>query len=421
MLDRTVAPAFRQIKEIHFKQPERFSINNNVDFFSIQAGTQPVIKLELIFNAGKWFEEKPGAAFFCSKMLREGTKNLSSYDISSLFESYGAHLEIISTLDFTSITIYCLEKYLEKVLHVIKAMAVNPSFPEEEFETLKNIQIQTLRVNNEKNNFLASKKFRECLFDKSHPYGHILDEGDILSLERIDLENHFHNTIHNRAFTIIGSGLYDHSTIQMVKNTFSDTPLSENLKEYSYKFDLHHQDVYVEKEKSSQSSIRMGYVTIPMDHKDYPGLIVANEILGGYFGSRLMKNIREEKGLTYGIYSSLSNLKNATFLSISADVKKELRTKAIEEIQKEIKKLGSELVSIEELETVKNYMLGQIQASVNTPFALAAKFKNIYFHGLGYEYYSNLIETIRNISPERIRELAKKYLRAEEMVKVCVG
>jgi predicted Zn-dependent peptidase len=421
MLDRTVAPAFRQIEHIPIKEPEVLQVNRDIPFYSIQAGTQSVVKLELIFEAGKWFETKPGVSFFTGKMLREGAGTLNSYDISNLFESYGAHLEITPTLDFTSINIYSLEKYINKLLPVVKLMIEEPVFPESELETLKNIQIQSLRVNNEKNNFVASKKFRETLFNDKHPYGHILEEPEILSVSSSDLKTHFQHTFFQKPFTIVGSGLFGGNSEQAIIDTFSSISIQTSVKAEEHSFDPQHSNVFIDKEESSQSSIRMGYLTIPMKHPDYAGLLVTNEILGGYFGSRLMKNIREEKGLTYGIYSSLSSLKHSTIFSISADVKKELREQAISEIQSEILRLRTEQVSFHELDTVRNYMLGQIQASVNTPFALAAKFKNVHFNELDYGYYTNLIETIKSITPERIMELANTYLREKDMVQVYVG
>jgi predicted Zn-dependent peptidase len=421
MLDRTVAPAFRQIEQVPIKKPEIFQANKDIPFYSIQAGTQPVIKLELIFNAGKWLERKPGNAFFTAKMLREGAGKWNSYDISSLFESFGAHLEITPTLDFTSITIYSLEKCLAELLHVVQAMIEEPTFPKTELETLKNIQVQSLRVNNEKNSFVASKKFREALFSEKHPYGHILEELDISSVSTTDLNHHFNETFFQKPFTIVASGLFGETTTQIILDTFREIPIQSSTKIEEYPFDPTHSDVIIDKEESTQSSIRMGYLSIPMSHLDYAGLLITNEILGGYFGSRLMKNIREEKGLTYGIYSSLSSLRHSTIFSISADVKKEFREQALDEIRSEIIRLRAEEVSQEELETVRNYMLGQIQASVNTPFALAAKFKNVHFNGLDYDYYDNLIDTIQNITPGKIVDIANTYLREKEMVQVCVG
>ena len=421
MLDRTVAPAFRQIDHISIKQPEKFTVSNGVDLYAIVAGTQPVIKLELVFDAGKWLEDKPGISYFAGKMLREGAGKWGSFEISNMFESYGAHLEITPTFDFTTITIYCLTRYLDKLLPIVRSIISEPSFPEEELVTLKNIQIQTLRVNNEKNSFIASRKLRESLFGSSHPYGYILEESDINSVIREDLLNHFGHTIYRKPFTIIASGLINETSRDQIIKTFSDLKIEsiDNIPDYEPALDL--TEVIIDKEESSQSAIRLGCWTLPMSHPEYPGLLIANEILGGYFGSRLMKNIREEKGLTYGIYSSISTLKHGSFFSVSADIKKEFKDQVFEEIELEIKRLRTEPVSLEELETVRNYMLGQIQSSISTPFSLASKFKTIYFNGLDYEYYSSLIDAIRTVKAEQLMDLSSRYLQEDKMVQVRVG
>ena len=191
---------------------------------------------------------------------------------------------------------------------------------------------------------------------------------------------------------------------------FSPIPVSSNQK-----------DIFISDENRTQTSIRTGKLNIPMQHSDYHGLLIVNEILGGYFGSRLMKNIREEKGLTYGIYSSLVNWKNSSYFVIATDVKKELHAKAVAEIKKEIILLNESLVSSDELETVKNYLLGKIQASINTPFALSHIFKNLFINELSYTYYDNLFRTIEEITSEDIRSIANRYLSTDEMVSVSVG
>ncbi len=421
MLDRTVAPAFRPIDHISIKEAKEYPIGPSTTLYCIQSGTQPVIKLEVIFKAGKWYESKAGQALFTGKMLREGAGQHNAFSISDIFETFGAHLEIVPTLDYIAITIYSMEAYFSQLLPVVLSMVKEPVFPEKELQVLKNIQVQSLRVNNKKNNFVASRKLRESLFGPLHPYGHILNESEIQEINRYDLINYFNESIRDKPLTLISSGLLTDPTIQLLVDSFKPSEEGPALAESGNEIQKTHPNVLINKEESSQSSIRLGQHSIPMRHPDYPGLLIVNEILGGYFGSRLMKNIREEKGLTYGIYSSLSSLRNATFFSIAADVKKEFRDLAFVEIKSEIRKLQSELIGIPELDTVRNYMLGQIQASVNTPFALATKFKNIHFNGLDYSYYDNLIETIQTIDPDRIMELSNKYLDPDKMVEICVG
>jgi zinc protease len=181
------------------------------------------------------------------------------------------------------------------------------------------------------------------------------------------------------------------------------------------------QNLYLEKADSLQSSLRMGQILFSKKHEDYSALMILNEIFGGYFGSRLMKNIREDKGYTYGIHSQFVTLRDMGYWAVSADVKKEFLQNTFTEIDKEAHILKQDLVSDAELQTVKQYMLGAFAGSLNTPFDVAETFKAIYFLDLNYDFYDKYLDTIRNITPSQIRDIAQKYLHTDNWVRVSVG
>lgn len=421
MFDRTVAPPFKKITKIKIRQPEKNLLSNGLELYTINTSQQPVLKLDLIFRAGKWFEKNNGISFFAGKMLSEGVPGLSSAQIATVFEKYGAQIEISPGFDFLSISVYCLSKHLKYLLPLIKQIIYEPLFPIKELNTLKNIQQQTLRVNNEKTSYVAGKKFRESLFGSMHPYGRNLSESDIDHISRSEIKHFFEEFIKNKPFTIIASGGFDEDVENLISSHFGIVAFTELVEFSPIPVSSNQKDIFISDENRTQTSIRTGKLNIPMRHSDYQGLLIVNEILGGYFGSRLMKNIREEKGLTYGIYSSLVNWKNSSYFVIATDVKKELHAKAVAEIKKEIILLNESLVSSDELETVKNYLLGKIQASINTPFALSHIFKNLFINELSYTYYDNLFRTIEEITSEDIRSIANRYLSTDEMVTVSVG
>jgi len=421
MLDRTAAPPYHRIEHILIKQPERSLLPNGLELFTLNSGTQPVLNLELIFRSGKWFEKEPGVAFFTSKMLSEGTTDLDSKQIAETFESYGASIEINPGFDFLSISVYCLTRHFVNLVPLIKSIIGSPTFPLSELETLKNIQIQNLKVNNEKTHFVARKMFRKSLFGKDHPYGHSLERDNIEKIENEQLLGFFDEFIDGKLHALILSGKVDEEVLKMVCDEFGGLELKPQPEENSHTIGGSLEELEIDKPGSKQTSLRVGKRCISMHHPDHAGLLITNELFGGFFGSRLMKNIREEKGFTYGIQSSIVNLKNDNYFVIAADVKKEFRQEAMGEIRKEINTLGKVPVPKTELETVKNYMLGQLQASVNTPFALASKFSVLFLNGLTYDYYNTLIETINQITPESVTSIAKKHFIASDMVVVAVG
>lgn len=178
---------------------------------------------------------------------------------------------------------------------------------------------------------------------------------------------------------------------------------------------------YIEKSDALQSAIRLGTKLINRTHPDFPALQVVNTILGGYFGSRLMANIREDKGYTYGIGSGMSSMKYSGAIFIATEVGADVTRLAMTEIEKEIRILKTELVSDEELSLVKNYMLGSLLGSLENVFSHADKFKNVYLSGLDFEYYDRYTEVIRNITAKDVLTLADQYLSFDQFYKVIVG
>jgi predicted Zn-dependent peptidase len=179
--------------------------------------------------------------------------------------------------------------------------------------------------------------------------------------------------------------------------------------------------IFVPKADSTQASVRVGRTLFNRNNPDYLPLRVLNEIFGGYFGSRLMKNIREEKGFTYGISSSLASTYADGYWIIGADVNKDVAQQTIDEIYKEMDILCKEPVPADELETVRNYMLGSFANSINTPFVLAERFKTVHFLGMSYDYYEQFIRTVQTISAEELLHIAQKHYKPELMTEVIVG
>jgi predicted Zn-dependent peptidase len=178
---------------------------------------------------------------------------------------------------------------------------------------------------------------------------------------------------------------------------------------------------YIERNNAIQSAIRVGRPMFNKTHADYAGMQVLNTILGGYFGSRLMKNIREEKGYTYGIGSAVVSMIHGGYFFIASEVGAEVCSSALEEVYKEMDILRMEPIPEEELQMVKNYMLGSFLKSIDGAFNLVDRWKGIMFYNLGYEYYDRFINTVSTISPPELMMLAQKYLTRESMNELVVG
>lgn len=418
MLDRTVAPPYAQDSSFSLITPKIKRLTNGVEIVYISGGAQEVVKIDLIFKAGRWYETKWGAAYFTSHLLSKGTERKSSFQIAQLFDLYGAHLEVSPGLDYVSVSLYSLTKNIQPVLALLKELLLEPSFPEKELEQAVSIYSQNLKINLEKTSFLASKQFRATLFGENHPYGKELGEKEIKSITSEDLKAYFRNFLD---FTVFVSGKIDASLEQLVHAAFEDFKKDSQQERTIPRTPAQPQRTEIDKEGSVQASIRLGCESVLRSHPDYSKIIFASHILGGYFGSRLMKNIREEKGLTYGIYSALHPLKHAGYFVIGADVNKENISITFEEIRKELKRLRTEAVPSDELVTAKNHFIGSLQSEITTPFAHADKIKTLYLSNLPADYYQQMIHTIKSITTDEIIAVADKYLNEQRFCELAVG
>ena len=359
------------------------------------------------------------AAYFTSHLLSKGTRNKNSFEIADIFDRYGAHLEINPGLDFVSVALYALTKNLEPVLQLLMEILSAPVFPEKEFSQTRDIFIQNLRINNEKTSFVASQEFRKKLFGEKHPYGIEVEEKAAHALTTNDLEKHFVAFVHSPKVFV--SGKIDKTNRSLMIKHFEqlkpglrpEVSASETAGKTGYE--------RIEKKDSIQASVRAGKPTVLRAHPDYVPLLFVSHILGGYFGSRLMKNIREEKGLTYGISASIHALRHGSYLVIGADVNKQNVDLTFQEIAKEIRLLRTETISDDELETTRNHFIGSLQSEITTPFAHADKIKTIKLFGLGADYYQNMISRIDAMTPALIIETSEQYFQEDSFTQVAVG
>ena len=420
MLDRTIAPPFVVPAHAELKKVESYKLGNGIPFHELILGDQEVCRLEIIARSGKWYEPRPGVSYFTSKMLLEGTSRYSSREISEKLDYYGAFYEVSPGLDFVAVSFYCLSKYVDEVIPYFVEVIAGASFPEKELETQKKIKIQQIRVNNQKTSALAASGFRKLLFGERHPYGHDLSEAEVEDINTEDLKSFHRQLLFNKP-EIIVSGKISPGELKGLAANFETFPQVAVAPPACRANETPFVREIIPLEGSLQASLRIGTITVNKYHADHFRIMLLNELFGGYFGSRLMKNIREDKGYTYGIHSSISYMQNAAFWTIGTDVKREVAVSAIEEIGKEMKILKHEPVPAAELETVKNYMTGTFLTSITSPFSLVDKFKSIHFSGLNYDYYDQFLAGIRDATAEDLMRVANDFLKEEEWIQVVAG
>ncbi|MBD2756268.1 M16 family metallopeptidase [Spirosoma validum] len=422
-LDRTQSPDFQAIQEVRLPAVQTHYLDNGIPLHMIAVAHQPVLRLECVFNAGVWYEQVPVTSFFAMKMLAEGTRSRSSTEISEYIDRYGIFLELNSGPDRASIVFYCLTKFLPNALPLLREMLTEPTFPQKELEDLRNITLQNLRINYEKNAYLAGVLFREKLFGTNHPYGRGQRPEYVAQFTQSDVVDFYKKAILNQPFQLILAGQATENEVLLINRELGQLSVQSDGLTPSVNTTIADDNlpVLAEKPDSIQSSIRLGRRLFNRSHPDFFKMLVTNEILGGYFGSRLMKNIREEKGFTYGISSNMPSFRRDGYFLIGTDVNKENTQQTLDEIRKEIQILQTQPVPADELETVKNYMAGEFVGSLNTPFEIADRYKVILLDGMPEDFLTTYIQNIRAVTPTDIMETATLYLANEQLREVVVG
>jgi len=422
-LDRKTPPAVKPPEHIEFPQPEIYKLANGIDVYQFDSGTQDVICIELVFTAGSWYQDKPFTAMATNLMLREGTRNYSSKKLAETLDYYGAHFENTADRDNAYVTLYSLNKHLGKTLPLLEEVVKNPVFPESEFEILVGKQRQMLEVNMQKVNFLARTNFNPILFGTEHPYGVMLKADDLNQIYSQELAAFHRSQYRAGNCTIIVAGKVKEGMKQLLENHFGGTdwqgtikhPIAGTLKPSETK------NHFIKKEGAVQSSIRMGYPLFTRSHPDFSGLKVLNTVLGGYFGSRLMLNLREDKGFTYGIGSIVVPLLKSGFLVLTGEMGADVTGQALIEIRKELDRLCNEQIAESELSLVRSFLSGEMLRSVDGPFAQAHFYRELIENGLGIDHFKNMIATIQQISAQQLQDLSIRYLDPERFYTLVVG
>jgi len=424
MLDRTTPPAIRPISKILFPEVETITLGNRMPVHLIRDNTDDVLRVDFMFGSGVWHQPQPLVANLTLEMLQEGTRSLSSEQIAEKLDFYGSWLQLTASYHYSYVTFYSLGKYLPKTLGVLESMLKESTFPEEQFNVQLNKRKQQYLLDLQKVQYLASRKFSECIYGANHPYGKSASEKDFGTINTTLLSDFHRQHIHAGNCRLIVAGNITDNVLAELDNkfggkdwwkepmaqqpTFTPTPAQEKN---------HH----ITKADGVQSAIRIGRLGITRKHPDYHGLKVLCTVLGGYFGSRLMSSIREEKGYTYGIGAGLAALPEGGSLNISTQTANEYVEPLIKEVFKEMEKLCTETIPAEEMEMARNFMLGDMARSFEGTFSLADGYISLLANGLTPAFYQEQLETVKNISTAELQKLARKYFTPEDFYVVTAG
>ncbi len=423
MLNRRSQPTFKTSEKITFKEIQKLLLADSVPVYILNSGDQDILKLDFVFNAGNIYHENPLIPEITNALIDKGTKLLSSEKISESFDFYGAYLETETGKHSVSVTLYTLNKYFKETFQLLFEILFDAFFPQREIDIFLRNKYQSFLINQQKTDAVSSDLFAESIFGKKHPYGISVKETDFKKVERKQILKFYHEfyNIGNMFVMLSGKVKEEHPDIlKLFLNRLKRSETNQFKKNIQIP-DKKALKIFHKIENTVQVSIKVGKITIKKLHPDFFNLNICSVILGGYFGSRLMTNIREDKGYTYGIYAGNVSLLESGFFVISADSSKDVYQKALVEIYKELKKIRTVLVGKDELIRVKRWLFGNLIKIFDGPLALSEAYKSIITYNLTKDYFYRYFEAIKTITPEIILKTAQRYLHEDTMTEVTVG
>lgn len=399
---------------------ETHTAKNGVKIYTLHSDDFEVVRFTFVFRAGTSMQHKPFTASATLNMLSEGSRSMTAQQIAETLDFYGTYFDLNIDRDYVYISLALLTKFCDNMFPVLREIILNPTFNDSELRTYCNKRQQGLAIERRKIDVQSRELFGQALFGSEHPYGASDDESLYNNITREDLVKLYGELYTAENCFVVCSGNIDQSVIRNLEQIVEALPsgrkpevtLPKPKTTYSIRKPI---------DTAVQSSIRIGRLLFPRSHPDFVGMQVVAMILGGYFSSRLMQNLREKNGYTYGVMAAMINFDKEGYLAIATQVRHEEAEAALAEIYFEIERLRRELISEEELQLAKNMMIGEILRILDGPFGIAdVTIENI-MCGTDNSATEENLQAILAITPEQVQELAVKYLRREDLVEVVVG
>ncbi|MBK8502267.1 MAG: insulinase family protein [Saprospiraceae bacterium] len=413
-------PPHFQVDRIDFPEPRSSAFGNGLKSFILEGGSQEVCKIDLMFLAGRPFEHKRLTAATLASTIKEGTLGQAAAMIADAVDHRGATISSPFSFDHISLQLTCLTKHVTHLLPTLIEIIRQPSFDAAELQLFKNRTIQRLAVDLSNNDVIAYRKATEQYFGADHPYGYNSDISMYGAVDRDDLLLH-----HGRYFTpknalLFIAGRMSERLLEQIEDLVEDWEGPDIPAEPRLQTNALLPSHIIENMNKPQSAIRVGRRLFNRNHPDWPAFFVLNTILGGYFGSRLMKNLRESRGFTYGVQSSLESLKFDGYFSISLETDRKYVKKALGQIYREIEVLQNELVPGAELQMVKNYLGGYLLSMLDGPIQTLEVVKNNLAEDSPFDFTSTLLCKIAELSSHDIQHMAQRYLNKQDLSEVII-
>ena len=421
-VDRSKLPKPSEPRPIEIGNYESFKLKNGLQVFIIQNKKLPRVSFNLILDRKPILEgEKAGYLYMMGQMMRRGTKSRTKEQIDEEIDFIGASFRISST----SFSASGLSKYKEKILELMTDILFNPVFPQEEFDKIVTQTLSELEAEKEDPDAIADNLNSALLYGSKHPFGEIQTSETTNNITIDDLKDyHKKYFVPNIAYLAIVGDIEPKESKELIKTYFKNWKKNDvifptfNTPQAPDKNSV----AIVNRPSAVQSNISIAYpVVLKIGSEDQIKARVMNEILGGSGSAKLFMNLREDKGYTYGSYSSLRANQTIGEFNASASVRNEVTDSSIYEILYEMNQMKSGEISDEELELAKNSLAGNFSISLERPETVARFALNIARYGLPKDYYSTYLQKLQNVTKDDVQKMANKYLNTENVYINIVG
>lgn len=424
-MDRSKQPHIESLTDFKLPLPERSVLANGIPITIVNAGTQDVLRFDMLFRAGTWCQQQKLQALFTNRMLREGTLKYSAKAIAETLDFYGAWLELSCGAEYSCITLFSLSRHFEKLLDILYSIITEPLFEEERLATVVDMNIQQFKVNQDRVDFVAHRRLMNMLLGDTHPYGKLTTEEDYQNINAELLRKYHYEHFHSANCTLFLSGSVTPQILASVETVFGSHSFGREKAEPTVCpvpvfTPSAKQTDFLEKENALQSAVCLGMPTLSRTDSQYHKFRVALTLFGGYFGSRLVSNIREDKGYTYAIDAMMIHYPYSNYLMIHSECDNQYVDPLIKEVYREMEVLKNELVGESELSKVKNYMIGEMFRNYESAFAVADAWMFAFTSKVPDTYFQESLKGILETTAEDIQRLANEFF-VKDVIKVVVA
>jgi zinc protease len=400
------------------------SLPNGLKINTVKYGDIPKVNINLIVKTGNVHEaaNEVWLADLTGELMKQGTKSISFKDLAKKVAAMGGDINVAVGPDQFTISGSVLSEFAPAFIGAVADVVMNPAFPASEVSRLKDDLKRQLTYQKSVPQAQAQEKFNQAIY-KDHPYGRTFPTEKMLDSYTLDMIKGFYNKNFGAKRSVIYVvGSFDEAAVNAaIEKSFSKWKAGPEVSYPAVAASSPKDTIILDRKDAPQTTIILGLPVLKPKDKDYLAQNITNSLLGGSFASRITRNIREDKGYTYSPSSTVQNRQGASVWYEQADVTSEHTISAIREIEKEIKKLQTEAPSKEELAGIQNYAAGIFVLQNSSPGGIIGQLNFLDQYGLPDSYLTDRVKNIYAVTPEKVSEIAKNYLKYENMTFILVG